>query len=116
MGCPELRLREALTHDFKKFCTMTTSNNDHRSFLQEAINLAKESVAQGGFPAGAVVVKEGKIIGRGISIGNKLNDPTSHGEMSSIRDACSNLKSSDLSGSTLYSSMQPCLMCFAASM
>jgi guanine deaminase len=95
---------------------MTCATDDHKSFLQEAINLAKESVEQGGFPAGAVVVKDGIIIGRGISIGNKLNDPTSHGEMSSIRDACRNLKSSDLSGSTLYSSMQPCLMCFAASM
>lgn len=95
---------------------MSTSSNDHGAFLQEAINLAKESVEQGGFPAGAVVVKDGKVIGRGISIGNKLNDPSSHGEMASIRQACGNLKSSDLSGATLYSSMQPCLMCFAASM
>lgn len=95
---------------------MTTSSNDHGPFLQEAIKLARESVEKGGFPAGAVVVKDGRVIGRGISVGNKLNDPTSHGEMSSIRDACSNLNSSDLTGATLYSSMQPCLMCFGASM
>lgn len=87
-----------------------------KQFLQRAIEKAKESVAQGGFPAGAVVVKGGEIIGEGVSIGNKLNDPTSHGEMDAIRAACKNLQTSDLSGSVLYASMQPCLMCLGASM
>jgi len=85
-------------------------------FLRLAIEKAKESVSKEGFPAGAIVVKDNKIIGEGISIGNILNDPTSHGEMASIRDACKNLKTSDLSGSTLYASMQPCVMCLSASM
>ena len=84
-------------------------------FMLHAIKKAKESVAAGGFPAGAVVVVDGKVVGEGISIGGKLHDPTSHGEMAAIRDACKNLKSSDLSHATLYASMQPCLMCFAAS-
>ncbi len=87
-----------------------------KQFLQRAIEKAKESVAQGGFPAGAVIVKNGEIVGEGVSIGNKLNDPTSHGEMASIRAACKNLNTSDLSGLTLYASMQPCLMCLGASM
>ena len=87
-----------------------------KEFLLKAIEKAKESVAKGGFPAGAIVVKDGKIVGSGISIGNQLNDPTSHGEMSSIRDACKNLKFSSLSGATLYASMHPCLMCLSASM
>jgi guanine deaminase len=85
-------------------------------FLRLAIDKARESVEKGGFPAGALVVKEEKILGEGISIGNILNDPTSHGETSSIRDACKNLKTSDLSGATLYASMQPCLMCLGAAM
>ena len=85
-----------------------------KQFLQEAITKAKESVAQGGFPAGAIIVKNGEIIGNGISIGGNLNDPTAHGEMTAIRDACKNLKKSDLAGSVLYTSMQPCLMCFGA--
>jgi len=89
---------------------------DDKQFLQKAIIKAKESVARGGFPAGAIVVRNGEIIGEGVSIGNKLNDPTSHGEMASIREACKNLKTSDLSGSVLYASMQPCLMCLGASM
>ena len=81
-----------------------------------AIEKAKESVARGGFPAGAIIIKDGNIIGEGISIGNILHDPTSHGEMASIRNACQNLKSSSLSGATLYASMQPCLMCLGAAM
>jgi guanine deaminase len=88
----------------------------NKEFLIKAIEKAKESVAQGGFPAGAVIVKNGEIIGSGISVGNKLNDPTSHGEMASIRDACKNLNTSDLSGAVLYASMQPCVMCLGASM
>ncbi len=85
-------------------------------FLYQAIEKAKESLAKGGFPAGAIVVKDGKVIGEGISIGNKLNDPTSHGEIAAIRNACKNLETADLSGSVLYASMQPCLMCLGASM
>ena len=85
-----------------------------KEFIQLAIEKAKESVTQGGFPAGAVVVKDEKIIGEGISIGNKLNDPTSHGEMAAIRNACKNLQTTDLSGSILYSSLEPCLMCLGA--
>lgn len=85
-------------------------------FLKKAIEKARESVTQGGFPAGAIVVKDGKIIGEGISIGNKLNDPTSHGEMTAVRDACRNIASADLNGATLYASMEPCSMCHSASM
>lgn len=87
-----------------------------QDFLRQAIESARESVKQGGFPAGAIVVKDGKVIGRGISIGNKLNDPTSHGELSAVRDACKNMSSSDLSGATLYASLEPCSMCHSASM
>jgi len=90
--------------------------NQDKVFLLKAIEKAKESVVLGGFPAGAIVVKDEKIIGMGVSIGNILKDSTSHGEMASIRDACKNLYSGDLSGATLYASMQPCLMCFGASM
>lgn len=87
-----------------------------KQFLQQAIEQAKKSVARGGFPAGAVVVRNGEVIGEGVSVGNKLNDPTSHGEMVAIRAACKNLLTTDLSGSVLYASMQPCLMCLGASM
>ena len=51
--------------------------NDEQ-FLQKAITKAKESVAQGGFPAGAIVVKNGEIVGEGVSVGNKLGIPPFH--------------------------------------
>jgi tRNA(Arg) A34 adenosine deaminase TadA len=88
---------------------------DDRKFLQKAILKARESVAQGGFPAGAIVVRNGEVVGEGVSVGNKLNDPTGHSEVASIRDACKNLSTTNLSDSVLYTSMQPCLMCLGAS-
>jgi tRNA(Arg) A34 adenosine deaminase TadA len=84
-------------------------------FLKLAVDKAKESVNQGGFPAGAVIINNGEIISEGISIGRKLNDPTGHAETSSIRAACKKLETRDLSGATLYASLQPCLMCFTVS-
>ena len=87
---------------------------DDHVFLEEAIALAKQSFAEGGFPAGAIIVKNGEIIGRGTSIGNKLNDPTAHGEIAAIRDACKNLETSILSDCILYASLEPCAMCHAA--
>lgn len=86
-----------------------------KKFLKQAVKQAKVSLKKGGFPAGAVLVKGGKIIAKGISIGNKLNDPTAHSETSVIRKACKKLKTTNLEGCVLYSSMEPCMMCFAAS-
>lgn len=83
------------------------------TFLKLALEQAEESVKQGGFPAGAIVVKDGKIISEGVSLGFKLHDPTSHAETSSIRQACKKLETTDLDGATLYASLQPCLMCFS---
>jgi len=85
-------------------------------FLRLAIDKAKDSVSQNGFPAGAVVVRNGEVVGEGISIGSQLDDPTSHGEMASIRESCKNLKTSELTDCVLYASMQPCLMCLGASL
>jgi tRNA(Arg) A34 adenosine deaminase TadA len=87
---------------------------DDKDYLRLAIEQAKNSLGKGGFPAGAVIVEDGKLIAQGISIGNQLMDPTSHAEVSSIRDACSKLGVINLAGATLYCSLQPCLMCFSA--
>lgn len=88
--------------------------NIDKKFLEVAVKQAKKSVNLGGFPAGAVVVKNGKIISRGVSLGHKLYDPTSHAETSSIRKACKKIKNY-LEGATLYASLEPCLMCFQVS-
>ncbi len=87
---------------------------DDKKNLQLAVFQARESVKQGGFPAGAVIAKDGKVISKGISLGFLLHDPTSHAETVSIREACQKLKTTDLAGATLYASLQPCLMCFSA--
>lgn len=86
---------------------------DDKQYLKLAVGQAKKSVKEGGFPAGAVVVKNGKVVSEGISLGFRLNDPTSHAETASMREACKKLETTDLSGATLYASLQPCLMCFS---
>lgn len=85
-------------------------------YLQLAIEKSAESVSKGGFPAGVVIVKDGEIVATGISVGNKLHDPTSHGEIAAIREVCEKLKTSDLSGCVLYSSLESCSMCLSAAM
>jgi len=88
---------------------------EDKKYLKLAVEQAKKSVEEGGFPAGSVVVKNDEIISEGVSLGRKLNDPTSHAETSSIRKACKKLETRDLSGATLYASLEPCLMCFSVS-
>lgn len=87
--------------------------NGERKYLKKAIELARESVKKGGFPAGALIVKDGKIISQGLSVGFTLHDPTAHAETAAIRQACQKLQTSDLSGAVLYESLQCCLMCFS---
>ncbi len=84
-------------------------------FMQEAINLAKENLKlQNGGPFGAIVVKNGKIIGRGVNTVTTQNDPTAHAEVNAIREACSNLNSFQLEDCEIYSSCEPCPMCLGA--
>lgn len=84
-------------------------------FMREAIGLANESVkANKGGPFGAVVVKDGVVIGRGSNEVTALNDPTSHAEIMAIRDACNTLGSFQLDGCEIYSSCEPCPMCLGA--
>ena len=67
-----------------------------------------------GGPFGACVVKDGKIIGKGINKVIKDNDPTGHAEIVAIRDACKNIKSYDLTDCEIYTSCYPCPMCLSA--
>lgn len=84
-----------------------------RDYLEVAVEQAKISVEQDGFPAGAVIVKDGKIISKGISLGFIFHDPTSHAETAAIREACKMLKTSNLDGATLYENLACCIMCFS---
>ena len=84
-------------------------------FMQEAIQLSIQNVLQGkGGPFGAVVVKEGKIIARGVNSVSSLNDPTAHAEVVAIREACKKLNTFQLDGCDIYTSCEPCPMCLGA--
>ncbi|MGA0557442.1 nucleoside deaminase [Larkinella sp. VNQ87] len=84
-------------------------------FLREAIQLAKEGIRAGqGGPFGALVVKDGRIVGRGCNQVTSTNDPTAHAEVVAIRDACQNLNTFQLAGCTIYTSCEPCPMCLGA--
>ena len=83
-------------------------------FLKLAIEKSKESIKDGGFPVGVVLVVGDKVLVDATSNGKQLNDPTSHAEIAAIRDACSKLKTRSLNNVTLFSSMEPCIMCFGA--
>ncbi len=87
------------------------------SFMNEAINQAREGIHAGhGGPFGSVIVKDGKIIGRGHNHVVSNNDPTCHGEVDAIRNACRELGTFDLSGCELYTTGEPCPMCLCACM
>lgn len=86
-----------------------------KTFIQAAIALSDRNVeiACGG-PFGAVVVKDGEIVGKGSNEVTCTNDPTAHAEIQAIRDACKNLNTFDLEGCSLYASCEPCPMCLGS--
>jgi tRNA(Arg) A34 adenosine deaminase TadA len=88
--------------------------NIHEKFMRAAITLSEASMDSGGGPFGAVIVKNGKIVGRGMNRVTIHNDPTAHAEIEAIRDACKKLSSFQLNGCIVYSSTEPCPMCFGA--
>ncbi len=84
-------------------------------FIREAVDVALKGVSENrGGPFGCVVVKDGKVVGRGCNEVISANDPTAHAEVVAIRDACQNLKSHQLEGCTIYTSCEPCPMCLGA--
>lgn len=86
-------------------------------YMKIAIDEAREGInAHHGGPFGSVIVKDGKIVGRGHNKVLLNNDPTCHGEMEAIRDACRNLGTYDLSGCVIYTTGEPCHMCLCALM
>ena len=83
--------------------------------MREAIKEAESNLlTDEGGPFGAIVVKEGKIVGKGHNKVLKNNDPTCHAEVEAIREACRNLGTYDLTGCELYASSYPCPMCLGA--
>ncbi len=90
-------------------------NDQHEQFTREAVDIAAENAINGqGGPFGAIIVKDGKEIGRGVNRVTGTNDPTAHAEVVAIRNACKNLDNFRLEGAVIYASCEPCPMCMAA--
>ncbi|MDX2157944.1 MAG: nucleoside deaminase [Hyphomicrobiaceae bacterium] len=82
--------------------------------MRRALEIARQSLDDpGAMPYAAVVVKDGTIVGEGLNRALGKVDPTSHGEVEAIRDACAHLGTTDLSGCDLYTTAEPCSMCTA---
>ena len=82
--------------------------------MSRALELAAENVNHKGGPFGAVIVKEGEIIAEGVNQVSLSNDPTAHAEVQAIRAACQKLGTFKLDGCEIYTSCEPCPMCFSS--
>jgi len=92
---------------------MKTDNKE--KFMKEAVNTAIKGMNNNeGGPFGCIVVKGGKIIGRGNNKVTSTNDPTAHAEVLAIREACKTLNSFQLEGCEIFTSCEPCPMCLGA--
>ena len=86
----------------------------HERFMAVAIAKARKGIAKGQTPFGACIVKEEKIISCAHNVVWKTSDITAHAEIAAIRQACRKLKTIDLTGTIIYSTCEPCPMCFSA--
>jgi len=90
-----------------------TTHQDH-IFMQAALDEADIAKEKGEVPIGAVIVHDGKIIGRGLNLRETSNDPTTHAEMVAIREAAEQIGHWRLLDTTLYVTLEPCVMCMGA--
>lgn len=88
-----------------------TDLKEHKSYMRICINLAKIAKHRGDSPVGSIIVRDGLIIGEGIEGGKTHKDITFHAEIEAIREATKKIGSQDLSGSVLYTTHEPCIMC-----
>lgn len=89
-------------------------SDQDQTYMQAAIALAKQAAERGEVPVGAVVVKDGEIVGRGSNAPIGLHDPSAHAEILAIRDAAKNIGNYRLVDCTLYVTLEPCAMCSGA--
>ena len=86
----------------------------NNKFMERAIELSIKNVNNSGGPFSSIIVKENKIIAEGSNKVTLTNDPTAHGEIVAIRNACEKLNNFNLKGCELYSTCEPCPMCLSA--
>lgn len=89
-------------------------HSQDEAFMHEALALAQQAEALGEVPVGALVVKDGEIVGRGFNAPISRHDPSAHAEMMALRDAAQRLGNYRLPGCELYVTLEPCAMCSGA--
>lgn len=85
--------------------------HEHEKYMTRCLELGRESMQLGNTPVGALLVLNGKVVGEGLELGKSKNDITYHAEIEAIRAALRKLKATKLTGATLYTTHEPCLMC-----
>lgn len=90
------------------------ANSVHLPFMQQALQQAREAVALGEVPVGAVVVLHGEVVSSAHNLVETLKDPTAHAETLAIREACKKLSNWRLSDCVIYSTLEPCILCAGA--
>lgn len=110
----EKTVKKIQAHETRKKQFKKEMKDEDVVFMRRAMELSHIALGDGhGHPFGSVVVQEGKIIGEGWNKAKVLHDPSAHAEVEAIRDACKNVGSTDLTGSVIYASAQPCPMCLS---
>ncbi|WP_457653344.1 tRNA adenosine(34) deaminase TadA [Rhodocaloribacter sp.] len=94
--------------------SLSTLLTPDRRWMKRALREAERAFELGETPVGAVIVREGQIVGRGHNLVERLKDPTAHAEMIAVTAACETLGSKFLEGCTLYVTLEPCPMCAGA--
>lgn len=87
---------------------------NHEDYMKEALDLARKALLKGEVPVGAIIVLNNKIIGRGYNQSIATNDPSAHAEVVALRDAGNTCKNYRLNKATIYTTLEPCLMCTGA--
>jgi tRNA(adenine34) deaminase len=90
------------------------SHADDEAWMGLALSLAQQAASLGEVPVGAVLVKDGEVVGQGYNRPISTNDPTAHAEIAALRDAGQRLGNYRLPGTTLYVTLEPCTMCAGA--
>lgn len=99
---------------YAKIILIMEINNNDKRFMALAISEAEKAKERGDWPFGALVVQNGKVVGRGHTKDKTGGDVTEHAEIVALREACKLLQTNDLSNCTIYCSNEPCLMCATA--
>lgn len=91
-----------------------TADSDDLAFMREAFSLAQRAASQGEVPVGAIIVRNGQVVGQGFNQPVGSHDPSAHAEICALRDAGRTLENYRLPGCTLYVTIEPCTMCLGA--